>query len=98
MTRRTILALTALVVLAALVIAPAASAEEEAEAPVTTEATYEPGTEPAIVVSDGGADEDDPAWTFRYLVPTLIVVSGLALLGLFVWYGLGVKGRYRVAR
>ena len=102
MNRRVLRALTLLTVAAVLVVAPVVTAwaQEEGADDGAAEATqtYEPGTEPAVVLSDGGAEEDDPAWTFRYLVPTLLVASAIALLGLAVWYGLGVKGRYRVAR
>ena len=77
-----------------------AAAQEEGEVAETTETTvgFPEGREPAVVLSEGGEAEDDPAWTFRYLVPTLLVLSGLALAGLIVWYGVGVKGRYRVVR
>jgi hypothetical protein len=71
-----------------LVAAPAAYAQSEA-----------PG-EPAVVFEaeesePGGADE---AWTFRYLVPTVLVMAGLAVAATVVLYGVRVRGRYRVVR
>jgi hypothetical protein len=91
-----------LVFLAFFVVGTAGVASAQEEGPADTEVTvttagFAPGDEPAVVVSDSAADEE-PAWTFRYLVPTLLVVTGLALIALLVRYGLGVKGRYRVVR
>jgi len=54
--------------------------------------------EPAVVIDEGGAVEEDAAWTFRFLVPTLVVVTGVALAGTVLFYGVRVKGRYRVVR
>lgn len=93
--------LIAAAIIATVVLVPAAFsvAEEEGGAEVTeTTVGFEPGTEPAVVLSESTPVDDDAAWTFRYLVPSLLVLSGLAIAGLFVWYGLGIKGRYRVAR
>ena len=86
-------------IIAMFVLAPAgvSYAEGEAESTETT-IGFESGREPAVVLPTDAAEVDDPAWTFRYLVPTLLVASGAALLGVFIWYGLGVKGRYRVVR
>jgi hypothetical protein len=74
--------------LLALWAAPAAFAQSDAPA------------EPAIVLEAdeaeaGGVDE---AWTFRYLVPTVVVMAGLAVTATVVLYGVRVRGRYRVER
>jgi hypothetical protein len=76
------------VALLALWAAPAALAQSEVP------------DEPAIVVEAeeseaGGADE---AWTFRYLVPTVLVMAGLTVAATVVLYGVRVRGRYRVVR
>ncbi|MCJ7726336.1 MAG: hypothetical protein MUP76_08130 [Acidimicrobiia bacterium] len=99
MTRRFIRTLLALAVVSVIAFAPAgvSYAQEQGGATSTTSG-FEDGREPAVVLSDGSAVIDDPAWTFRYLVPTLLVITGAAVLGVLVWYGFGVKGRYRVAR
>jgi hypothetical protein len=102
-TRRILHTLIAAAIIATVAFAPAVlvfAEEEGAGGDDTTVTTvgFEPGTEPAVVLSDAAPAEDDAAWTFRYLVPSLLVLSGLAIAGLFIWYGLGVKGRYRVAR
>jgi hypothetical protein len=98
-TRRPVRILLALGIVSAIALATAGMsyAPEQGDTPSTT-AGFEDGREPAVVISDGSAVVDDPAWTFRYLVPTLLVVTGAAVLGVFVWYGFGVKGRYRVTR
>ena len=90
----------ALVATASLAFAGVASAQEDHGEGEVTETTigFPEGREPAVVLSEGGEVADDPAWTFRFLVPTLLALSGLVLVGLIVGYGVGVKGRYRVAR
>jgi len=41
---------------------------------------------------------EEDAWTFRYLVPTLMGASGIALFGVALGYALRVRGRYRVTQ
>ena len=53
---------------------------------------------PAVVVDTTPTPIVEDAWTFRFLVPTVLVVSGLALVGALAAYGVRVRGRYRVAR
>ena len=98
MTLRPARLLVVLTLIALVVLVPVTLAAASDTGVTETTIGFEPGQEPAVVVSDGAVPADDPAWTFRYLVPTLLVLSGAALAGLVVWYGLGVKGRYRVAR
>lgn len=73
-----------LVVLAALGLAGPALAEE--------------APEPAVVVVDEAPPPEDSPWTFRFLVPTVLAMSGAALLVVVAAYGRRVKGRYRVVR
>jgi hypothetical protein len=68
--------------------APASFAQEEPS----------PAGGPAVVLEEDGPGEDDEAWTFRFLVPTLLAVTGVALGATIVVYGVRVKGRYRVVR
>jgi hypothetical protein len=83
---RLVLALLALTM--AIGLAPASAQEET---PAGEEA-------PAVVVDDAPAPINDEAWTFRFLVPTVLALSGLALVVTVVVYGVRVRGRYRVAR
>ena len=39
---------------------------------------------------------EDGAWTFRFLVPTALVLSAIIVVLVAAGYGLGVRGRYRV--
>jgi hypothetical protein len=79
-----------------LVAAPAAASDEPAEAPAETPAEEAGGPVPAIVVQTGSETEDVAAWTFRYLVPTLLVLGIATVAGLILYYIFGIKGRYRV--
>ncbi len=66
-------------------------------APALAQAETPQDNQPAVVVEDDIGDAEEEAWTFRYLVPTLIGGSGLALLAVVLGYGVRVRGRYRVA-
>ena len=82
---RTFLALSCLFF--ALSVAPAFAQEQPA-----------PGDEPAVVVDDGAAVPTEDAWTFRFLVPTVLAVSGLAIAATVIGYGVRIRSRYRVVR
>lgn len=51
--------------------------------------------EPAVVIDDSEGIPEEEAWTFRFLVPTLMVLTLAMVVGLAVWYQRGI-GRYRV--
>ncbi len=51
---------------------------------------------PAVVVSDDSATVEEDAWTFRYLVPSLLGASGIAIAGVALGYAVRIRGRYRV--
>lgn len=78
-----------------VVLAPAALAQEEAPAD-------EPGAvidvpEPAVRVVPEAPIEVEPAWTFRYLVPTSLVIALLVVVGSIVAYFVKVvRTRYRL--
>ena len=56
----------------------------------------EDSDEPAVIIEeDEGLAEDEP-WTFRFLVPTVMVLTLLLVVGLVVAYQLRIKRRYRV--
>lgn len=54
------------------------------------------GDAPAVVLEDDSSAVAEEAWTFRYLVPTLIGVTGLAVGAVVIGYGVRVRARYRV--
>ena len=57
-----------------------------------------PGEGPAVVLEEDAEAIDEQAWTFRFLVPTLILGTALAVVGVVVGYGVRVRGRYRVTQ
>jgi hypothetical protein len=85
MTRlRTLLSLVCLAL--ALGVAPATAQEAPS------------GDTPAVVVEESAPIAAEPAWTFRFLVPTVLALSGLALAAAVVGYRVRLRGRYRVVR
>lgn len=53
---------------------------------------------PAVVLEDESAAPEEAAWTFRYLVPSLIGATGIAIFVVVLGYGVRVRGRYRVTQ
>jgi len=53
---------------------------------------------PAVVIEDDAPAVEEDAWTFRYLVPTLMGATGIAILGVALGYAVRVRGRYRVTQ
>jgi hypothetical protein len=58
----------------------------------------EDARQPAVVVSEESGQAEDQAWTFRFLVPTVLAIAVLALGATLLVYALRVRGRYRVVR
>ena len=72
-----------LVAIALLAVAPAALAVVDAVAQ---------GDVPAIQAPDNEPVEVTPSWTYRYLVPTFLVLGVLAVVGTVVQYFIKVVG------
>jgi hypothetical protein len=53
---------------------------------------------PAVVLDDGPEALEEEAWTFRFLVPTLLLVTAIAVPLVIVGYGIRVRARYRVTQ
>lgn len=53
---------------------------------------------PAVTIGDPAPVDDDAAWTFRFLVPTLLAMTAVGIGLTVVAYARGVKGRYRVSQ
>jgi hypothetical protein len=51
---------------------------------------------PAVVVEEPAPAPEDEAWTFRFLIPTLVGATGLAIAAVVIGYGVRVRARYRV--
>ena len=56
------------------------------------------GGGPVVVVGDEAVPPAEDAWTFRFLVPTLIALTGVVVAGVAIGYGIRIKARYRVSR
>jgi hypothetical protein len=66
--------------------------------PASAQEDPAPINEPAVVVAEEPAPPAEDAWTFRFLVPALLVITGLAIAGVILGYAVRVKGRYRVSQ
>jgi hypothetical protein len=53
---------------------------------------------PAVVLDQEAAPIEEEAWTFRFLIPTLILGTGAAVFAVVAGYGLRVRARYRVTQ
>ena len=73
-------------VLAVMAAAPAAAQEDM------------PGDGPAVVIEAEPEPLGEEAWTFRFLVPTLLLATAIAVPLVIVGYGVRVRGRYRVTQ
>jgi hypothetical protein len=54
--------------------------------------------EPAVTIVEAANSDGDEAWTFRFLVPTLIAMSAIGIGLTAFGYLRSVKRRYRVER
>ena len=84
-----------------LILAPAGLAQEETPAEPTNATVGEGAVvdipEPAVEIVPEAPAEVEAAWTFRYLVPTSLVIALLVVVGSIVAYFLKVvRTRYRL--
>lgn len=55
--------------------------------------------EPAVAVPDDAPQEPDPEWSYRFLVPTALVLGTVAVVGAIIMYFVRVtRNRYRVVK
>jgi len=80
-----------------LTAGPAALAQEGPPVEDTTTTSFVNGP-PAVLVDSSTAAPAEEAWTFRFLVPTLLVLTAVGIVAVVGAYGVRVLGRYRVAR
>lgn len=99
---RRFLFLAVLGLVVALAIGPAVLAQEdvpEAETTQTDGGVVAEVPEPAVEITPGAPDEEEAPWTFRYLVPTSMVLALLVVVGSIVAYFLRVvRTRYRIVQ
>lgn len=71
---------------------------QEAEDGGATEAPAQ-APEPAIAVPEDAPQEPDPEWSYRFLVPTALVLGTVAVVGAIIMYFVRVtRNRYRVIK
>jgi hypothetical protein len=76
--------------------AGAGAGSEETATTVTTGAS---AIEPAVTVEVAEPDEAPPDWTYRFFIPTLLLLATLVVVGTVVQYFTRVvRNRYRVVR
>ena len=87
-----LVAFTLLSALLLVMALPAAAVSEEGgDAEVVSDYT------PAVIVDTGSPEAGDEPWTTRFLVPTGLLIAGLALFGTTVQYFTKVvRSRYKV--
>jgi hypothetical protein len=86
-----------LAVVAILLIVGVPSAFALGDAPFVLAQTEDMDrTGPAVVVEEPAPAPEDEAWTFRFLIPTLVGATGLAIAAVAIGYGVRVRARYRV--
>jgi hypothetical protein len=89
--------LVPLFLIAALVLAYPATATATPIPAVAPAAVFAAGAGPAVESPPAEADEDEQPWTVRYLAPTTLLLGLLALGGSVLYYGVRIRGRYKVA-
>lgn len=52
--------------------------------------------QPAIVIEDEEGAPEEEAWTFRFLVPTLWLLTAVLLIGTYIAYRRRLKKRFQV--
>ncbi|MDH3606328.1 MAG: hypothetical protein OER12_04975 [Acidimicrobiia bacterium] len=83
-----------LLALVLLIMAVAVPAQAATVGPSTV--AQQAQEEPAVVIDDSEGLPEEAAWTFRFLVPTLLALTLALVAGLFFRYQRGFKGRYRI--
>lgn len=49
-------------------------------------------------IAETEAAIEGEAWTFRFLVPSALVLSVIVIVVALIWYGVRIQARYRVAK
>lgn len=54
--------------------------------------------EPAVEAPPEAAEDEEQPWTARFLAPTVLLLGVVALGGSVLYYGIRIRGRYKVTR
>ena len=68
-----------------------AETEEVEPAPENTS-----GVTPAVEAPAGETEEEEQPWTARFLAPALLVLGIVAVVLVVVYYGVRMRGRYKI--
>ena len=66
-------------------------------APAMAEPVQVVAAEPAVILPEESAEEEEDPWTARFLAPAVVVISVVALGASAAYYVVRIRGRYRVA-
>ncbi len=78
-----------------LVVAPAAIVTATVPAGGALDDVAAAG-QPAVEAPADAVDEVEQPWTARFLVPILLLMGVAALVGSALYYGMRIRGKYRV--
>ncbi len=97
---RILMVLLLAIVAVGFAVGPLASAASATEEPGQMEVTEEEGeafdgVEPAVIVESDSGPEIEPAWTFRYLVPTFLALMLLGV-GVTVLRWIRMRSKYKI--
>ena len=91
--------LTAVVTLLALPLGATTTSEAGTESGTTEATTPAVIIEPAVPVDTTPAPETNPDWTYRFFIPTLLVLAALVVIVTVIQYFTRVvRNRYRIVR
>lgn len=91
--------LTAVVTLLALPLRATTTSEAGTESGTTEATTPAVIIEPAVPVDTTPAPETNPDWTYRFFIPTLLVLAALVVIVTVIQYFTRVvRNRYRIVR
>lgn len=91
-----LLLMVGIVVVVFSVVAVAAEEEDEGVAETTT-STVESGLSPAVTIGEDEAPAAEVDWTYRYIIPTGLVIAAVIVLFTAIKYFTDVvRKRYRI--
>jgi hypothetical protein len=91
--------LTAVVTLLALPLGATTTSEAGTETGTTEATTPAVTIEPAVPVDTTPVPETNPDWTYRFFIPTLLVLAALVVIVTVIQYFTRVvRNRYRIVR
>ncbi len=94
---RSLRVLTATLLVGLVLALPSAAMGQEEETEDVEPAPIAVESGAAVEVPPLDVVEETPPWTQRFLVPTILALTVVAIGGVTVYYLVGIKGRYTVS-